>query len=79
MNRLVKVFVSSREDSDIVCRLAKSLNILIDAMDNGQDIDSFVHLEVDNAVSDKPLLGGAVSEALYDKIINRLIRGAQGM
>ena len=44
---LVKVFVSSRDDSDIVCRLEKSPNILIDAMDNGQDIDRFVHTEVD--------------------------------
>jgi hypothetical protein len=76
---LVKVFVSSREDSDIVCRLEKSPNILIDAMDNGQDIDRFVHTEVDNAVKEKRLLGGVVSETLYDKIVNRLIRGAQGM
>ena len=76
---LVKVFVSSREDSDIVCRLEKSPNILINAMDNGQDIDRFVHTEVDNAVSHRRLLGGAVSKTLFDKIVNRLIQGAQGM
>lgn len=76
---LVKVFVSSREDSDIVCRLKKSPNILIDAMDNGQDIERFVRTEVDKAVFDKRLLGGAVSQTLYAKIVERLVRGAQGM
>jgi hypothetical protein len=76
---LVKVFVSSREDSDIVCRLERSPNILIDAMDNGDDIERFVHTEVDKAVSDKRLLGGVVSNTLYTKIVQKLVRGAQGM
>lgn len=76
---LVKVFVSSREDSDIVCRLERSPNILIDAMDNGHDIERFVHTELDKAVSEKRLLGGIVSERLYTKIVEKLIRGAQGM
>ncbi|KAF4630251.1 hypothetical protein G7Y89_g7884 [Cudoniella acicularis] len=45
---LVKIFVSSRDDSDIVCRLENSPNIFIDASDNSLDIERWVSLQIDN-------------------------------
>jgi hypothetical protein len=46
---LVKVFVSSRDDGDLVCQLALSPNVFIRASDNGADIERFVHTEVARA------------------------------
>ena len=76
---LVKVFVSSREDNDIVCRLERSSNILINASDNSTDIERFVRSEVYKAVSNKILLSGNISKSLQERITRKLIEGAQGM
>ncbi|KAF8846948.1 hypothetical protein BDZ45DRAFT_565841, partial [Acephala macrosclerotiorum] len=76
---LVKVFVSSRDDNDIVCRLEQSQNIFIKASDNGEDIERYVSVEVQKAVNEKRLLYGEVSETLQEKIRKTLISGAQGM
>jgi hypothetical protein len=76
---LVKIFVSSREDNDIVCNLEGSPNILIDATDNARDIERFIYEEVDQAVLSRRLIGGRVSEPLKAKIIQNLLNGAQGM
>jgi hypothetical protein len=76
---LIKVFVSSRDDNDIVCRLAHCPNVFINASDNGKDIEDFVVYTVTQAVEDKRLLGGQVSEELKNRIITTLTNGAQGM
>jgi len=76
---LVKVFVSSRDDIDIVLKLAGVPNIFINASDNHKDIDGFVHHEVDRAITDGRLLHGRVSDELKSHIINTLIDGANGM
>jgi hypothetical protein len=76
---LVKVFVSSRDDHDIVCRLTGSPNVYIRASDNGEDIERFVRSEVTQSVKAKRLLSGNVSEELQSQIIDALIGGAQGM
>lgn len=76
---LVKVFVSSRDDNVIKCRLERSKNIFIEASDNGGDIERYVNAEVQKAVNDKRLLCGEVSEILREKISETLISGAQGM
>ena len=55
---IVKVLVSSRDDSDIVCRLDNSPNLYIHAHDNDNDIRQFIHVEVDTAIRQKRLLGG---------------------
>ena len=59
---LAKVFVSSRDDNDIVCRLNHSPNLFIRASDNSEDIKRFVHSEVAQCIKDKRLLSGRVSE-----------------
>ncbi|RQM04689.1 hypothetical protein DH86_00003943 [Scytalidium sp. 3C] len=76
---VVKIFVSSRDDRDIACRLEQSPNIYIQASDNEQDIDRFVHTQIDQSIREKRLLGGNVSEELRDTMIVALIKGAQGM
>lgn len=65
---LVKVFVSSRDDNDIVGRLDNSPNIYISASDNEEDIIRFVHWEVGRSILSKRLLGGLVSEEMRKKI-----------
>ena len=76
---LVKVFVSSRDDNDIVCRLSNSPNVFIHASDNGEDIQRFVYAEVTQAVKDRRLLCGDLSDSLKNLITSTLIQGAQGM
>lgn len=76
---LVKVFVSSRDDNDIVCRLNHSPNLFIRASDNSEDIERFVHSEVAQCIKDKRLLSGKVSERLKSRITATLVDGAQGM
>lgn len=78
-SKAVKVFVSSRNDGDIVCRLENSPNVTIQATDNEQDIGHFVQVEVERAVRNKRLLQGAVSEELKKTIIKSLNKKAQGM
>lgn len=76
---LVKVFVSSRDDGDIVCRLTLSLNVFIGTSDNEADIKCFVRTEVARAIKKKRLIKGIISEQLKDRIVETLIDGAHGM
>jgi len=75
----VKIFVSSRDDNDIVCQLTLSLNVSIRADDNGEDIKHFIDSEVDKSIRHKRLLSGKVSEELRSRIEITLKRGVQGM
>ena len=76
---LVKVFVSSRDDKDIVCRLSNSPNVFIRASDNGEDIERFVHAEVTKSIERWHATGGNDLEHLKPRITAALIQGAQGM
>jgi hypothetical protein len=76
---VVKIFVASRDDHDILCRLDKSPDIFIQASDNGEDIDHFVRSQVDRSIVDKRLLSGEISIELRERIISVLIGKAQGM
>ena len=76
---VVNVFVSSRDNSDIVCRLDESPNLYINAQDNSQDIKNFILLEVENAIQHRRLLNGQVSLQLKRSIVETLENGAQGM
>lgn len=76
---IVKIFVSSREDNDIVCKLESSPNLYISADDNKKDIEEFIRVEVAEAITKKRLLNGKVSPHLRQLIIDRLEKDAQGM
>lgn len=78
-DNVVKVFVSSRDDRDLVHRLAETPNLYIHATDNADDIQRFVHSRVDEAVSKGRLLCGRVSQNLRNSIVTTLIQKAEGM
>jgi hypothetical protein len=76
-SNLVKVFVSSRNDQDIVRHLANCPNLEIEATKNQADIVRFVNSEVQRRTSGNPLLSGKSN--LICSIIQTLCDGAQGM
>lgn len=76
---LVKVFVSSRDDHDIVCMLEGFPNIYVRATDNFKDIKRFVQAEINNVISERRFLGGNVSEELRNHVEMTLVARANGM
>lgn len=76
---LVKIFVSSRDDQDIVWRLKDYPNLEINARKNHDDIVNFVQSEIEHRIRDRDLLKGGISAPLKAKIIDGLIQKAQGM
>lgn len=76
---VVKVFLTSRNDGDIVCRLNTTPNIYIDAQKNKSDIQRFIASEMQKSVAQKRMLNGNVSRALQTQISTTLDQGAQGM
>ena len=49
-NNVVRVFISSRDDHDLVYRLAQTPNLYIRAADNMEDIEKFVISRVEEAI-----------------------------
>ena len=76
---LVKVFVSSRDDIDIVLRLKTHPNIYINIDDNKDDIHRYIQFEIQRAQSDRRLLKGMVSPELKTLVSEILARKAEGM
>jgi hypothetical protein len=77
---LVKVFVSSRDDQDIVRSLSNYPNLEIDSQKNGDDIARFVKEEVEQLIKTKKLLRHSVTpDEMKKVIINKVTKGAAGM
>jgi hypothetical protein len=76
---LLKIFVSSRDDHDIVHRLSGLPNLYISTHDNQKDIEDYVRLQVRRVIEEERLLCGGVSEDLQTLIVESLISQAQGM
>lgn len=76
---LVKVFVSSRDDVDIVLKLQKHPNVYINVSDNKHDINRFIETEIQKAQSDGRLLKGVVSSELKTLVTENLATKAGGM
>lgn len=76
---VVKIFVSSRNDGDIVDAFEHHPNIGIEEGMNGEDIKSFTEHKVQEAIETKRLLRGRVSLSLQKEITETLLGGAQGM
>lgn len=76
---LVKVFVSSRDDVDIILRLQRHSNIYINTYDNKDDIRRFITYEVQKAQSERRLLKGTASSELTSLITENLTKKARGM
>lgn len=77
---LVKIFVSSRDDQDIVGQFRDSPNFDITPRRNTKDIENYVRTETENLVKKRRLLrnSGARNE-MQDLIINQVSQGAAGM
>lgn len=76
---IVKLFLTSRDDGDIVSHLADLPNLYIHAHDNSDDIKRFIDVEVERAIEKKRLLGGQVSIDLKNHLVHSLNIGANGM
>jgi hypothetical protein len=77
---LVKVFVSSRNDQDIVLQLRDYPNLEIDSKMNGSDISRFVQNEVEQLIKRGKLLrSSSAKDELKRLIIYKTIKGADGM
>lgn len=76
---IVKIFVSSRDDNDIVRQLDGVPNLWIEAKDNKDDIERFVELEITRCIDSGELLDGVVDNGLKGRIIETLTKGSEGM
>ncbi|CAI6331083.1 unnamed protein product [Periconia digitata] len=77
---LVKIFVSSRNDQDLVLRLQHYPNLEIDSRRNSDDIARFVEANVEQLIQDGNLLQYSDSRVDMKKlIVDKVIEGADGM
>ncbi|KAH7119554.1 hypothetical protein B0J11DRAFT_582082 [Dendryphion nanum] len=77
---LVKIFVSSRNDQDIVLRLQHYPNLEIDSRRNSDDIARFVHDETERLIKDGKLLRYSTCQAdMKVLIVEKVVQGAAGM
>lgn len=77
---LVKIFVSSRDDQDIVYRLQEYPNLELSSHRNSGDIARFVELETASMVESGALLRYSTSkDELRQRIIKEVTTGANGM
>ncbi|PHH90729.1 hypothetical protein CDD83_2834 [Cordyceps sp. RAO-2017] len=75
--RLVKVFISSRREVDIVKMLPAGYVVGISAENNGGDIERFIEKEIQEM--DQKGKWQSVSDTLKDKIRDKLRAGGDGM
>jgi ankyrin repeat protein len=76
-SNIVKVVVSSRDDSEVSRYLKDAISIRCsDVNNNSKDIAAVVNDKVEAAIRGKRLLGGRVSDALRESIISTLTEGA---
>ncbi|KAI1864951.1 uncharacterized protein JN550_008497 [Neoarthrinium moseri] len=77
---LVKIFVSSRDDQDIVCKLQVYPGLELSSRLNSKDITYFVKSETDQLIARGQLLRSSTSRIeLSAKIVEDVTDGAQGM
>lgn len=61
---LVKIMISSREDTHIAQELHDALSLPVTVCENSEDIKVFVQHSVSSAITNRKLLGGSFSSAL---------------
>ena len=78
--QIVKIFVSSRDDQDIACRLKDYPNLEISSDRNLDDIVSFVRAETRSLITRRKLLRFSTSkDELEEVIIDQVTKGTAGM
>ncbi|KAF8853835.1 hypothetical protein BDZ45DRAFT_64299 [Acephala macrosclerotiorum] len=77
---IVKFFISSREDEDIVFRLQSFLNMEISSTKNGADVKAFVVWETERLIAAGTLLRGSQKQnELRDLVIRKVAADSDGM
>lgn len=78
-SKLVKVFVTSRDDGDLRKKFEDCPNVYIQERDNSDDISHYIKTEIRACIRGKALLGGVVDFELERRIVLALQSGAHGM
>lgn len=77
---LVKIFVSSRDDQDIVSQLQRYPNLEIDSRRNAEDIASFVRAETCRLIQKKKLLKHSQAKKQMEEfVVSKVVEGSTGM
>lgn len=76
---VVKVFLTSRDNTQLLALLEHEARIRVSSKHNGTDVDAFVQLEIDKAVRQKRLLNGNISSDLVVMMSQELRRGSGEM
>ena len=76
---VVKVFVTSRDDSNIRALLSDAVALRITNKNTQRDMDDFVHQVVSSAIQRRRLLNGVVSDELKHELVGALIAAAGEM
>jgi len=76
---LVKIFATTRMDTDILMQFERYPRIELEPDDNADDINRFVKEKVQEKIKQKRLLHGNVSIALKDEICQVLCERSKGM
>ena len=76
---LVKIFATTRMDTDILIQFEKYPRIELEPDDNADDINRFVEEKVQETINRKRLLHGNVPNALKDEICQVLCERSKGM
>ncbi|CAM1510988.1 Fc.00g085010.m01.CDS01 [Cosmosporella sp. VM-42] len=76
---VVKIFVTSRDDDQVLSLLTNASALRIEAENNRQDMEGFVHDQVALAVNNRRLLTGNISSQLKADLSKALIEGAGEM
>lgn len=77
---LVKIFLSSRDDQDIVCHLRDYPNLEISSGRNADDIVSFVKIKTSDLIKKRKLLRFSDNKNELERIIvDQIAKGASGM
>lgn len=70
--------VWSRDD-DIVCRLNKVPNVYTRSDENGEDVEKYIDLELEKAISEQRMLKDRVPASLKERIRRELKIGAHSI
>ncbi|MCJ1387016.1 hypothetical protein MMC17_010145 [Xylographa soralifera] len=74
-SNVVKIFVTSRDDDQVLSLFTDAAVLRINAENNRADIERSVHDQVALAISDRRLLGGDVTSKLQANLSQALING----
>ena len=76
---VIKTFITSRDDSNVLALLSNLPKIRIQTHDIKADMELFVHHRVTYAIESCNLLNGSVSSVLKEDLIKALVDGAEEM